>query len=133
MEKKQFILDQIAPYLADPSICGFDDEKAKCAYLTSKGKMCVVGKNLLEPELFRPNEGALGILSIEQEELKPEVRGILTNQEWQLLQFIHDDIAVGIFSMEAKVNNLSYLTTGAIKSLNISIEEFKEAAKKLIN
>jgi len=93
MNKKEFALSQIAPYFKDPSTCGI--ENRRCKYITSDGRMCVVGKNMLNPS----KGGSIHIdalLSIftEEEIFKPEAVGILSTKEWGRLQYIHDEIAV---------------------------------------
>mgnify|MGYP003440264840 FL=1 len=91
--KKLFCLEQIAPYYKDPNTCGFDG--INCCYLTSDGKMCVLGKNLIDPGSFEAGWNCEQVIETEKDRpvLKPEVRGILTTDEWQLLQYIHDVIA----------------------------------------
>ncbi len=106
-EKKQFALEQIGPYYKNPNSCGYIHNK--CKNLTSEGKMCVVGKNLIEEvrikhdsssyiellHLFDLNRGYE--LNYENQDLLliPESRNILINNQWGLLQSIHDYIAKG--------------------------------------
>lgn len=93
MTAKEFALAQIAPYYLDPSICGVDE--VGCRYFTDDGKMCVLGKNLINPEQFKDvNIRACRLLTSQDESiLKEESRGILKYHEWDYLQGIHDHIA----------------------------------------
>ena len=80
-QKKEFALSQLAPYLADPSTCGMDKERNSCDYITPDGRMCVAGKNMIEPKLglYKGIDDILKELNHVQEGLfKPEVVGILT-------------------------------------------------------
>ena len=93
MNKKEFALSQIAPYFKDPSTCGLEE---RCKYITSDGRMCVVGKNMLDPSKVDDNT-PIGVLLeefSEEEIFKPEAVGILSTREWEKLQYIHDEIAV---------------------------------------
>jgi hypothetical protein len=95
-EKKEFALSQLAPYYADPSTCGFSNITDTCEYLTADGRMCVAGKNMLNPENFGGGSifGIIGKNDNKQEGIfKPEVVGILTDVEWNEMQRIHDNIA----------------------------------------
>jgi hypothetical protein len=120
---KDFALEQIAPYYANPSTCGFDG--SRCQYLTDDGKMCVAGKNLLEPDKYKlSNKAITHLIDVDTDIiLKPESRGILTTRQWQILQYIHDDIAMGTSEPElnARINMLGFFT----------LEELKEAAKNI--
>lgn len=93
MNKKEFGLSQIKPYFLNPDLCGYDKESENCQYLTPEGKMCVLGKNLIDPSEFGVINA--GDLLTEQGEqvLKEESRGILTPEEWEWLQNLHDKIA----------------------------------------
>lgn len=95
MTKKEFALSQIYPYYKDDSLCGIVG--TSCGYLTPDGKMCVLGKNLIDPGDPR----FMGLPADEifekfgQDILKLEVRGILSVEEWQTLQTMHDTLANG--------------------------------------
>ena len=106
IKAKEFALSQIAPYYKNPETCGFNGDT--CTYLTNDGRMCVAGKNLNEWALNKyKDEALLGINSIFEQNseddfddyggqelvFKEEVVGVLTNQEWQQLQILHDKIA----------------------------------------
>jgi hypothetical protein len=124
-ERKEFALSQLAPYLKDPSTCGFNKENGTCEYLTEDNKMCVAGKNMIEPK-FGIYKDILDILAENEEEqegiFKPEVVGILTNQEWKHMQSVHDNIAVS-------PDNIDRLKE-RIKLLNLfTYEELVERAK----
>ena len=126
-EKKEFALSQLAPYLADPSTCGMKIDSETCEYLTPEGKMCVAGKNMIEPKfgLYKGIDDILDELDHEQEGLfKPEVVGILTTTEWNNMQRIHDTIAI-------HRNNIDRLKD-RIKQLNLfTFEELVERAESL--
>tara|TARA_R110000868_G_scaffold14426_3_gene67162 strand:+ start:16241 stop:16633 length:393 start_codon:yes stop_codon:yes gene_type:complete len=94
-EKKQFALEQIAPYYADPSTCGYDCDTEKCCYITINNTMCVAGKNMIKPSKWPNNISIISIINDNNEEavFKPEVVGILTKTQWGNLQQIHDNIA----------------------------------------
>jgi hypothetical protein len=126
-ERKEFALSQIAPYLKDPSTCGFNKDNQTCEYLTKDKKMCVAGKNMIEPK-FGIYKDIIDVLSENEEQqegiFKPEVVGILTNEEWKHLQSIHDTIAV-------TPNNVDRLKE-RIERLNLfTYEELVERANSL--
>lgn len=88
MTKQEFIILQLKPYFLDPSTCGFENERG-CINLTADGRMCVFGKNLVDPsQSFNPSN-----LDAKQSILKSESRGILDKQQWSLMRRIHDDLA----------------------------------------
>lgn len=124
-ERKEFALSQIAPYLKDPSTCGFNKNEGTCEYLDSNGNMCVAGKNMIKAE-FGIYKDILDVLfeNEEQQEgiFKPEVVGILTNQEWKYLQSIHDNIAVS-------PDNVDRLKERITKLNLFTYEELVERAK----
>jgi len=97
IDKKQFSLEQIAPYYHNPEVCGYDKETEKCCYKTKDGKMCVAGKNMRAEfiEIADSSDGIWGILERNEEEFvfKNDVVGILEWNEWSYLQQIHDGIA----------------------------------------
>ncbi len=126
-QKKEFALSQLAPYYADPNTCGYNDEKKNCEYLMPDGRMCVAGKNMIEPK-FEWHQGIGDILEdneFEQEGIfKPEVVGILSNSQWEFMQRIHDTIAV-------HPNNVDRLKD-RIQRLNLfTFEELVERAESL--
>ena len=92
MNKKEFALFQIAPYFKDPSICGFEDRR--CKYITSDGRMCVAGKNIIDPTIVA-DESLMMLIELHGQEglFKPEAANILSDEEWVGLLFIHDEIA----------------------------------------
>lgn len=90
MDAKQFALQQIAPYFIDPSTCGY--ENGKCVYITNDGRMCVAGKNMVNPN-FGGTCPIEYLIRENQNVLKEEVRGILSTIQWEALQDLHDAIA----------------------------------------
>lgn len=124
-QKKEFALSQLAPYFADPKTCGYDAEKKFCQYITSDGRMCVLGKNMLHPKTFMDGEGAFSILSgnLQKDVLKPEAVDILTPREWEKMQHIHDALADN-----GSLNEIKTL----IEMLNLfTYEELVERANSL--
>jgi hypothetical protein len=126
-ERKEFALSQLAPYLKDPNTCGMKKDGETCEYLTPEGKMCVAGKNMIEPKygVYKGIDELLDENDNEQEGLfKPEVVGILTNTEWNNMQRVHDTIA-------AHTGNIERLK-GRITQLNLfTYEELVERANNL--
>jgi hypothetical protein len=127
-ERKEFALSQLAPYLKDPSTCGFNKDEGTCEYLMPDGRMCVAGKNMIEPK-FKTYEDILDVLSENEEQqegvFKPEVVGILTNQEWKHLQSIHDNIAVSpdnIDRLKERIERLNLFTYEELVERANSIE-----------
>lgn len=127
IEKKEFALSQLAPYLKDPKTCGMKKDSETCEYLTPEGKMCVAGKNMINPSfgVYKGIDDLLDENDNEQEGLfKPEVVGILTNTEWNLMQRIHDTIAI-------HTSNIDRLKD-RIKQLNLfTYEELLERANSI--
>lgn len=133
--KKEFALSQLAPYLADPSTCGYDLETKNCEYITPDGRMCVAGKNMLDPtqekiwgnieDILSANKESYWLLNDEQEGIfKPEVVGVLNNADWQDMQSIHDSIALfpnNIGRLKERIDRLNLFT----------YEEFVERAESL--
>jgi len=126
-EIKEFALSQLAPYYADPNTCGYNKEAETCEYKTPDGRMCVAGKNMIEPKygMYKGIDDLLEDNEFEQEGLfKPEVVGILSNSQWNKMQRIHDTIAV-------HRNNVDRLKD-RIKQLNLfTFEELVERAESL--
>ena len=125
MTKKKFALAQIAPYYKDPRTCGVDG--SRCVYLTPDGRMCVAGKNMIDPSKWLGTIG--GILSKydQSEVFKPEVVDILTTQEWRTLQLLHDKIGMVSHGVVRDEIIKLYIT-----ELNLfSLEELEEYSKTL--
>lgn len=115
MEKlspKEFALQAIAPYYKDPSICGYEDDR--CVYLTNNGRKCVLGKYLKEPDKFRGRGSAISIFYAKTQEdiLIPEAVGILSTDQWQSLQNIHDNVArnENLLNIRSRIDNLGLFT-----------------------
>jgi hypothetical protein len=119
--KKEFALAQLAPYLKDPNICGYNSDNDTCLYLTKNGKMCIAGKNML-PEIreeyrFDTDNIDKGIVTIindkggQENVFISESVDILTNTEWKTLQVIHDNIAKQEFDIvKQSINTLALFT-----------------------
>jgi len=124
-EQKEFALSQLAPYLKDPSTCGYDVNTSNCEYLAPNGNMCVAGKNMIEPQ-YGFYKGIDDLLDDNEQEdiFKPEAVGILSTIQWVGIQSIHDNIA-------SHINNVDRLKE-RIKRLNLfTYEELVERADSL--
>lgn len=86
--KKAFALAQLRPYFRHPEQFGFAN--GVCQYITLEGKQCVLGKNLINPDIPSYISGVDYIKDNGQNVLKPTSRGILTPTEWGYMQAIHD-------------------------------------------
>tara|TARA_R110000782_G_scaffold144871_2_gene237680 strand:- start:1567 stop:1953 length:387 start_codon:yes stop_codon:yes gene_type:complete len=97
MKTKQqiFALAQILPYFKDTNTCGMD-ESGSCQYITKEGKMCVAGKNMLNPSKFG-NVNIDDILNdyTQKEIFKPNAVDMLNGKQWFLLQKMHDCLSTG--------------------------------------
>jgi hypothetical protein len=95
MNKAKFITQQLKPYILDPSSCGYNTEEGECQYLTPDGRMCVLGKNLINPQQFDADDAACTLLDRHSQSiLKPEAMAVsLDNYTWSGMQDIHDRIA----------------------------------------
>lgn len=100
-DKKQVILRLIKPYFEDRSKC-VRSERGFCQYLTSDGKKCVAGSAMTDEFLERLDREDLQKVSIQNilnrypqsDVFKPEYVGVLTPEDWRLLQYIHDDLSM---------------------------------------
>ena len=125
MTKQQFIIDQLKPYFEDPSTCGYDSDLQRCQYITADGKMCAVGKNLIDPKSTINGYGLTHVLGEDQENLKPEARGKLLEVEWDDVQSIHDSIK-GSGTLMDRIEKLE-LDSG------VNLQELKDLAILLPN
>lgn len=128
MNKQDFIISNLKPYFLDPSTCGVGED-CTCMYLTHDGKMCVLGKNLTPEALerFKNSESrAERLLEINGEEiLKEESRGILSYDEWEQMQKIHDNISRrGQFNYDNTIQCLDRLSSDTC-----DLTELKDLAK----
>lgn len=124
-EQKEFALSQLAPYLKDPTTCGYDKSKRNCEYLAPNGNMCVAGKNMIKPE-FGLYKGIDDFLDNDEQKdiFKPEAVGILSTIQWVGMQNIHDTIASHIDDIDRLKER--------IKRLNLfTYEELVERSKSL--
>jgi hypothetical protein len=113
LTKKEFALQAIKPYYNDPSLCALSKDKKNCLNYTDDGKNCVFGKYLLDPKQFPPGESVDTILhdNNQKDILKPEAVNILSLDEWEYLQSIHDIIAgASSNDLEEMVENLELFT-----------------------
>ena len=127
MNKQEFIISNLKPYFLDPSTCGVGED-CTCMYLTEDGKMCVLGKNLTPKALerFKNSESrAERLLKINGEEiLKEESRGILSYNEWEQMQKIHDYTTQVYFNYDNTIKCLDRLS-----SETCDLTELKDLAK----
>jgi hypothetical protein len=99
-------------------------------YLTHDGKMCVLGKNLTPEALekFKDSESkARKLLSTHGEAiLKEESRGILSSEEWQNMQEIHDNIPMSknTYNYKTMMSSLDYLSSNTC-----DLTELKDLAR----
>ena len=93
MTKKEFALSAIRPYYLDPSTCGYEGNS--CVYLTTDGRMCILGKHMIDPGNWTKQDTAFNIFKsyLQKDVLKPKFVDILSREEWGSLQFLHDTIA----------------------------------------
>lgn len=128
MTAKDFALQAIAPYYADPKTCGYNPSIGSCVYLTEDGRKCVFGKYML-PEILESykdsTDSAYSILNDHNDQSKvliPEVVNILTTEQWRNLQKIHDCIS---YQSSAPLPLI-------VKELNLfTLDELKEFASNL--
>lgn len=136
-DTKEIALSLIAPYYKDPSKCAFSELQETCVYLTSDGtgRMCVAGsamnETFLKEQAFSKSISEILRYSSQVEVFKPEFVGVLSTNQWQFLQSIHDCIE------EATRKNLD--KDQELKGLRMfkpefnplfTIEELKEYANK---
>ena len=130
-EQKEFALSQLAPYLKDPTTCGYDKNTTYCEYLAPNGNMCVAGKNMIEPTfgLYKGIDDLLGEdIENQKKFFKPEIVGILTNIQWLGMQSIHDTIASWTNNIDNNIDRLK----DRIGRLNLfTYEELVERANSL--
>lgn len=97
-QMKEFALSKIYPYYAGLKPFGFDSENGRCVYKNAKGNCCVAGAEML-PEAAdywsTINESISTILELASQEtvFKPESVGILSDERWGDLQYLHDILA----------------------------------------
>lgn len=122
-QKKQWMIEQLAPYLADPSTCGY--ENGSCKYKTSDGRMCVAGKNMKEEFLYYNNTIRNLLMDHPPHKVFNNNFAVgASKAEWGLLQDIHDLIARGERdAAKDAVSELGYFTW----------EELQEAADDIRN
>lgn len=92
--KKQFIIDTLAPYLKDRSLCAMGDQQ--CLYLTKDGKKCAFGKYMQEGPWQQDLDTADGVLEMygAKNVLTPEAyEQNLSVVEWRAIQTVHDTLA----------------------------------------
>ena len=123
MEKKtpkQFALDAIKPYYKNPLICGVNNTGI-CVNITSDGKKCVFGQFLTCPVKFN-SRTARNILESypEDEILVPEAINILTIDQWEDLQILHDKIAIKK-DIKASIEKLGLFTLEELQVENTVI------------
>lgn len=92
--KKQVVVDLLGPYFRNPEICGYENED--CKYLTTDGRKCVAGSAMTDEFLEQGPSGNIGCLLLDygQDIFKPEYKNVLTFDEWEQLQYIHDWLAM---------------------------------------
>lgn len=113
-DKKQFALEQIAPYFKNPDLCGFDDELSECVYETKDGKMCVAGKCMTPKarmEYIGVSTSIYAIINRSSQDkiFKKDFVDVLTKEEWNELQCLHDAIA-NEYNLQKAIDKLGLFT-----------------------
>lgn len=134
-DKKRVVLELLAPYYKDPSTCGWQiaerspdgiklSKGGYCTYLTEDGRMCVLGKCLIDPQKFAKVGSPAHILlgNYGEDILRPEFRYVFNTTEWRQIQSIHDCIA-------ADGPNSIQVEQGIERLALFTVEELQEAAK----
>ncbi len=123
-EKKAFALKAIAPYFKNPDICGFDKAAQRCVYLTDDGRKCVAGKYAIEPDKLSGSIRWLLDFTREEKLFVEEARNKLTNEEWGLLQVLHDGIAHGLIdtNIRERVDKLNLFTLEELQHYAANLE-----------
>lgn len=143
--KKQFILDTLLPYKLNPDSCGFDKQRAECAYLVNDDgeiKNCAVGKHIRKDFITNDDRGnplsftgdVIGLFEYFNPKnilTKEAFEQNLTEKEWVQIQKYHDNIAS---SKEVEANKavvaLECMTGLELKELKIdSMIHYKELLK----
>ena len=94
--KQEFIIKSLKPYFEDINNCGYDSNIGECAYETCDGKKCVVGQYLNTKE-FNEDNARFHYIALKYTDfndiLMDDAKYKLTIGEWNLIQYIHDDLA----------------------------------------
>lgn len=128
MNKQEFIIDQLKPYFLNRDICGW--EGSQCSYLTSEGKMCVAGKNMIDPKEWTNCNNSIDLIladTTQAKVFKPESCDILNTNEWQLTQRVHDNLARPTLSFYSILTAIESLERASLTDLT----ELKELLKNL--
>ncbi len=110
MDKRQFILDTLLPFLQDPSTCAMDSN-GNCRYLTEDGRKCALGKHI-RPEAYLPEMEGYGALMLDRhgmDILTDEAKQYnFTIDDWYAIQNIHDGLANrrGTLQMTRRIKEL---------------------------
>lgn len=139
MDKQQFIINTIKPYLLDPSKCAFkvdpfedeDEDMAspiKCLYRTKDGLKCALGQHIRDEAYdIRMEE------SNASDVLKEFGHDILTEEademgfdgpQWDTIQRVHDKIA-GAYKKET----FNAIVRECETACNVDLGELKELYK----
>lgn len=120
-QMKEFALSKIYSYYAGLKPFGYDPGTGICVYKSAEGNYCIAGAEML-PEvaenLAQLDKGILTILDREQQYnvFRPESAGILSNEKWGNLQYLHDTLAkhsIGVMDEEDvayAINSLGLFT-----------------------
>lgn len=92
MKTKLQVIEETAAYYAEDIKRRALDEKGVCQYITEDGRMCAVGRVMIEPELFvKENWTAEHILSdLGTDNILKSEYAIEHEGFWQDLQCFHD-------------------------------------------
>jgi hypothetical protein len=133
MTKKELIYDALMPYLKREIPFGMID--GRCTYYSldehKKPMLCAIGRYLENPEDFAKRETDVHALfrDFSMDILKPEVRELLTAEEWFWIQKIHDRLALASASVPNQVERPSDAFNVLVNCLGPehNLTELKEA------
>ena len=95
MTKKELIMNALTPFLKREIPFGYE-EGTGCVYYTknSEGNIiqCSVGRYMERPSDYLSDTSSILVIGLDC--LKPEVRDLLSIDEWRWIQQIHDRIAL---------------------------------------
>lgn len=134
MNKREFIISTLKPYLLNKNLCGYNVEYKTCQYLTDDGKMCAVGKWLdkSHPNYISVSQSNRSVTGLDSEYilnnlLKKEAKDILNIEEWYNIQCVHDSISTGGYNMiEKNLQKLEYISGTDLSELKELCENMKK-------
>jgi len=129
MTKQEFIIDTLLPYFKDPSICGYNEKTYACQYQTMDGRRCALGKWVRDEKIksvISCGDAEDVFTNYSQSDiLKSEAIDILNEDEWMIVQSIHDNLAVK--NNRPIIQNLKLL-----KALGIDVTLLEQEQSRLL-